>query len=108
MTLQGWHVHVYFNAQSLAQARQLCEQAAKRFALTVGRMHERPVGPHPQWSCQLSFGPELFGEALPWLLLNRAGLTLLAHPITGDDLVDHPDHALWLGEPQSLDLSVFT
>ncbi|PRD18865.1 UNVERIFIED_CONTAM: hypothetical protein NCL1_59199 [Trichonephila clavipes] len=74
----------------MPRARQLCERAAERFALSMGRMHERPVGPHPDWSCQLAFAPELLAEVLPWLLLNR------------DDLADHRDHALWIvpGRPR--------
>ena len=34
----------------------------------------------------------------------RAGLTVLVHPLTGDDLADHRDHALWLGDSRPLDL----
>jgi len=34
---------------------------------------------------------------LPWLMLNRDGLTILVHPETGDAYVDHTEHAAWLG-----------
>jgi len=34
---------------------------------------------------------------LPWLMLNRDGLTVLVHPETGDDYTDHSAHAVWLG-----------
>ncbi|MFQ5938851.1 MAG: DOPA 4,5-dioxygenase family protein [Alphaproteobacteria bacterium] len=40
-------------------------------------------------------------------MLNRDGLTVFVHPETGDDLADHLDHALWLGEKLELNLSVF-
>ena len=30
------------------------------------------------------------------------------HPDTGDDLKDHTDHALWLGEMLELDLSALS
>ena len=43
---------------------------------------------------------------LPWLALNRGGLTVFAHPITGEDLADHRDRAVWLGSVRPLDLSV--
>lgn len=107
MNIRGWHIHVYYDAQSMPRARQLCERAAAQFPLSVGHMHQRPVGPHPDWSCQLSIGPELFGEVLPWLLLNRDGLTLFSHPVTGDDLADHRDHAVWIGQQRPLNLSIF-
>lgn len=45
--IRGYHAHVYFDAGSLAQARALCAAAAERFALKMGRMHEKKVGPHP-------------------------------------------------------------
>ena len=102
----GWHAHVYFDANTLAQARALCEAAAARFPLKMGRVHERPVGPHPDWSCQLAFRAERFAEVIPWLALHRGGLTVFIHPITGQDLRDHRDHAIWMGAVRPLDLSV--
>ncbi|MET3426353.1 aromatic ring-cleaving dioxygenase [Actinoplanes tereljensis] len=44
------------------------------------------------------------GAVVEWLMLNRAGLSVLIHPETGSDLLDHTDHALWLGSPLSLRL----
>lgn len=106
--IRGYHAHVYFDASSIGQARALCEAAAARFALKMGRMHEKLVGPHPQWSCQLAMRAELFGEVIPWLMLHRGELVVLVHPITGNDLVDHRDHAFWLGAAQPLDLSTLS
>ena len=40
-------------------------------------------------------------------MLNRDGLTVFVHPGTGDDLADHRDHALWLGEKLELNLKRF-
>ena len=105
--IKGYHAHVYFDAGTIDQARELCEQAAQLFPLKMGRMHERPVGPHPDWSCQLAFGPELIGEVLPWLALNRKGLVVFLHPDTGNDLLDHRDHAIRMGAIRPLDLSIF-
>lgn len=103
--IKGYHAHVYFDAATLEQARALCEEAARRFPLKMGRLHQRLVGPHPDWSCQLAFSPALFGELLPWLMQRRGGLNVLVHPITGDELRDHRDWALWLGQSRPLDLS---
>jgi aromatic ring-cleaving dioxygenase len=105
--IKGYHAHVYFDAETIDQARALCEEAAQTFALKMGRVHERPVGPHPDWSCQLAFGPELLGAVLPWLALNRHGLAVFLHPDTGNDLLDHSDHAIWMGAMRPLNLSVF-
>ncbi|MCU0956525.1 MAG: DOPA 4,5-dioxygenase family protein [Hydrogenophaga sp.] len=102
----GYHAHVYFDAATLDRARTLCEDAAARFPLKMGRMHQQPVGPHPDWSCQLAFKASLFAEVVPWLALNRHGLVVFIHPITGQDLIDHRDRALWMGAVRPLDLSV--
>ncbi|MDT4876837.1 Dopa 4,5-dioxygenase family [compost metagenome] len=106
--IHGYHAHVYFDAATLEQARALCEEAARRFELKMGRVHQRPVGPHPDWSCQLAFRPQVFAEVIPWLALQRDGLVVLVHPITGNDLVDHRDRAIWMGAVRPLDLSVLS
>jgi len=101
-----YHAHVYYDAGSKATAASLRDALAARFEVKLGRWHDKPVGPHPMGSYQVVFGPGLFATLVPWLMLNRAGLTVLVHPNTGDDLADHHDRALWLGESQDLDLSV--
>ena len=106
--INGFHAHVYFDEDTVEQANALCQRAGATFSgshpFTVGRMHQRPVGPHPCWSCQLAFAPELFGEVIPWLALHRDGLTIFIHPQTGDDLKDHTDHAIWMGSIEPLKL----
>ena len=104
----GFHAHVYFDAESLPRARALCQAAAARFALTLGRVHEKPVGPHPDWSCQLAFLPEVFGTLVPWLAMHRGDLVVFIHPVTGNDLVDHRDRAIWMGAVRPLKLSVLS
>jgi len=102
-----YHAHVYFDQTSIGQARALCEAAAAAFGVGMGRVHERPVGPHPHWSCQLAFDAAQFERLIPWLDAHRDGLDILVHAVTGDHLADHTTHASWLGEPSELDLSRF-
>ncbi len=106
--VKGYHAHVYFDANTVAQARTLCEAAAERFSIRMGRVHEKPVGPHPDWSCQLAFRAERFAEVIPWLMLHRNGLVVLVHPITGNDLRDHRDFPMWMGTARPLDLTVLS
>ena len=107
-TIPSYHAHVYFDVDTIDQARSLCEQARGQFDLEMGRVHERPVGPHPMWSCQLAFGPDQFAAVVPWLALNRNGLTVFIHAETGDVIADHTEHALWMGKMMELDLSVLS
>ncbi|MGD1877923.1 MAG: DOPA 4,5-dioxygenase family protein [Kiloniellaceae bacterium] len=103
-SITGYHAHIYYDAQTKPAAAALREAIEARFDVRLGRWHDRPVGPHPHWSYQIAFGPELFAEILPWLALNRGGLTIFAHPETGDDLPDHRDYAIWLGDKAELNL----
>ncbi|MBV6624588.1 MAG: DOPA 4,5-dioxygenase family protein [Rivularia sp. (in: Bacteria)] len=102
--VKGYHAHVYFDESSCEQATALCEEAGKQFSVKVGRVHRKPVGPHPSWSCQLAFELDESAILLSWLALNRKGLTILIHPLTGNDLKDHTDYASWMGNPQVLNL----
>jgi len=105
--IKDWHAHVYFDGDTAETARTLRRSIETRFNIDMGRFHERLVGPHPCWSYQVAFKPDLFGELVPWLALNRCGLVIFIHPNTGDDLSDHRDHPLWLGDKLGLDLSIF-
>lgn len=105
--IDSYHAHIYYDADTLPQARALCEEAVRVFGVKMGRMHERPVGPHPDWSCQLSIAVEQIGAVLGWLALNREELVVFMHPQTGDALADHRDHAIWMGAVRPLDLSIF-
>ena len=103
----NYHAHVYFDEQSLQHAQQVCQTAAKDFGVAMGRVHQKLVGPHPRWSCQLAFASDQFDALVPWLEAHRDGLTVFVHGLTGDDLEDHTAHASWLGKPAKLNLEFF-
>lgn len=105
--ITDYHAHVYFDQETIDQARSLLTAAVDTFGVVMGNVHEKCVGPHPMWSCQLAATPEQFQALLPWLALNRNGLIVFAHPETGDDLIDHRDYGIWLGTGLELDLSIF-
>lgn len=104
---RAYHAHVYFDAQTVVFASQLCREAGERFRVTIGRVHEKLVGPHPKWSCQIKFTSRDFDQLIPWLDENRNGLSVLVHALSGNELADHTEYAYWLGDPLKLDLSVF-
>ena len=106
--ITGYHAHVYFDAADRETAAQLCAEAGRAFSLTVGRMHDNPVGPHPRGSCQLAFDARLFGDVIPWLMERRGGLTVFAHAQSGDAKKDHTEHVLWLGPSEALNLAALS
>lgn len=102
-----YHAHVYFDEESKVMANKLCQEAGEIFGLKVGQCHEKLVGPHPCWSCQITFSTKDFENFIPWLEEKRQNLTVLVHALTGNDMQDHTEFAYWLGEPVELDLSIF-
>jgi aromatic ring-cleaving dioxygenase len=106
--ITGYHAHVYYDpASTRDRAALLREQVAVNFPdARLGRWHDEPVGPHPQAMYQIRFAPDRLSAILPWLMLNRCGLTILVHPEAGDDYADHAQHAAWLGATLPLRLEV--
>ena len=102
-----YHAHIYFDEDTLNFASSLCHKAGQLFRVKVGTIHQKLVGPHPCWSCQLSFDKEEFELLIPWLEENRQNLSILVHGLTGNDLEDHTENAYWLGESVPLNLSIF-
>lgn len=106
-TVRPYHAHIYFDPPELARAQALAERARELFGVRVGRFHEKPVGPHPRGSCQLTVAPDRFGAFAAWASVNRDGLTVFAHADTGNDLADHTRHVVWFGPSEELDTSIF-
>jgi aromatic ring-cleaving dioxygenase len=104
-----YHAHVYYDpASSRGRAEGLRERVGAEFPLAkLGRWHDELVGPHPQSMYQIAFPTEVLEKFVPWLMLNRDGLTVLLHPETGDDYTDHSAHAAWFGAVLPLRLDVF-
>lgn len=99
-----YHAHIYYDAERLDEARALRDYVGATFGIELGRLHERNVGPHLTWSCQLTVPKERFGEIIPWLALNRGRLDFFVHPDTGDDVIDHTQNVMWLGKSYALNL----
>ncbi|MBL8381198.1 MAG: 4,5-dioxygenase [Burkholderiales bacterium] len=101
--IASYHAHIYYDPATTREvAARMRENIAERFAVQLGRWHDVPVGPHPGAMYQVAFDVQVFARLVPWLMLNRAGLTVLVHPNTGRPRDDHLIHALWLGEKVAL------
>lgn len=104
--IEGYHAHVYYDAATREAAERLRAAIGERFSARLGNWHDEPVGPHPTAMYQVAFAVDELPRLLPWLMLNRGGLSVLVHPLTGDDYADHARFALWLGTPQALRLEM--
>ncbi len=95
--IDSYHAHVYYDPATKDTAATLRQWVEERFTVRMGRWHEVPVGPHPQAMYQIAFEPDLFPTLVPFLMLNRMGLTVLVHPESGRPRDDHLQHAVWMG-----------
>ena len=106
--IKDWHAHVYFDPATRDPAWALRERIEKEFEIQMGRFHEKPVGPHPMFSYQVTVLNEQIGPMISWLTLNHGDLIVFIHPNTGQDLEDHRDRAVWIGKSVQLMLDIFT
>jgi aromatic ring-cleaving dioxygenase len=104
--IAGYHAHIYYAPETRATAARIRDAIGARFKAVLGRWHDEPVGPHPISMYQVAFQASEFPRLVPWLMLNREGLSILVHPLSGDAYLDHATYALWLGTPVPLRLDV--
>ncbi|RCK63510.1 putative 21 protein [Candida viswanathii] len=109
--IKSYDIHTYFDTEDEVKfAYQLRENIFKDFAkeieegrIRVYKFWDKPIGPHPIRMWELDFkDPEIFKVIVPYFQLKHGSLSVLIHPRTGNDLVDHTKHALWLGEKVNL------
>jgi aromatic ring-cleaving dioxygenase len=108
-SIAEFHAHIYYDpARTRTAAERLRERVAAEFPQArLGRWHDALVGPHTQSMYQIAFPGEMLAAFVPWLMLNRDGLTILLHPETGNDYRDHTAHAAWFGAVLPLRLEAF-
>ncbi|KAJ3158935.1 hypothetical protein HDU86_002104 [Geranomyces michiganensis] len=111
--IKEWHFHTYFlqnNRDSEAAATAIYNSlkthlANKDFvAVPLHTVNHGPIGPHPIGSFETWVPKEYFHTVYQWFLLNRAGLSILVHPLTREEVRDHSERAVWMGMPLPLDL----
>lgn len=98
--IKDYHAHIYYDPTTKDRAATLRQWVEDRFAgqMRMGSWHDEQVGPHVQAMYQIAFAPELLPTLVPFLMLNRMGLTILLHPQSGRPRDDHTLNAVWMGE----------
>jgi DOPA 4,5-dioxygenase len=102
--------HIYFTAAERAFAESFHSKALKAFPgkkVFTGELIPEAIGPHPTPMFEINFPKEEFSDVVLWLMKERGSLSVLVHELTGNDLYDHTQAALWLGTPVELYLYKF-
>jgi DOPA 4,5-dioxygenase len=103
--IKGYHAHIYYDPKTTRDAAAKVRAGLAEFNVQLGSWHDQAVGPHLDAMYQAVFAADEFGKVVPWLMLNREGLSVLVHPSTGDGYGDHMIRSLWLGERLKLNES---
>ncbi|KAF8953800.1 hypothetical protein CPC16_005052 [Podila verticillata] len=117
--VKEYHFHLYYfenNAKSRASAvvirNRLGELVDQGYLKVVpqtiyGGVFPGPTGPHVIGSFEVWCPIEGFARMFSWFTLNRGSHSVLVHPLTKEQLVDHTDRAIWMGQSLPLDFEIF-
>lgn len=107
MKFKKYHFHIYFEPLELDKVQDLIERLKELENISIGRVWNKPVGPHPVGSCQITVLPEKMHEVFTCFLEYRNGLSIFVHPVSGDDWIDHTKYVMWIGDSYRLNLEFF-
>lgn len=106
---EKYHAHVYFDESSQAKAEAFhlkMQQNHNQTAVSPLRFELR--GPHPKWMFTVNFNIEKFMSMIEFMQKHRDGLSILIHPLSGNEVLDHTGYAMFLGQKEDLNLAVLT
>ncbi|CAG2105319.1 unnamed protein product [Medioppia subpectinata] len=112
--ITGYHFHTYFfqnNKNSYQRAllfrRQVHEEIehGSLKGCRVNHFNVVPTGPHPIGSFETCCNSSSLSHGMSWFMLNRGNHSVLFHPLTRYEIIDHTDRVMFLGSPLFIDLT---
>jgi aromatic ring-cleaving dioxygenase len=105
-----YHAHIYYHPDQQEFAERL--QISIKFALgdclkKISDLIPHAHGPHPIPTFEIHYDQAHYNHVLGYLKEHHGDLSVLIHQDTGDDVPDHSENILWLGEPVALDFEFF-
>lgn len=71
----------------------------------LNRVNYAPRGPHIIGSYETCCNASALSHAQSFFMQNRGNLSVLLHPLTRYEVLDHTTRAMWLGKDMPLDIS---
>ena len=109
--IKNYDVHIYFGNDpdhpgAELGANILAERLLEAVPGAKGPFYVKAgMGPHVFPNVEVTIPPEVLSKTLTLLQLNNPGLSILVHPHTGDEILDHTTLANWVGKPVPLKLA---
>lgn len=93
-----FHAHIYFALRHIDQAKALHKKIKneRKDVTAIFPLVNHLVGPHKMPMFELHFSNDDKG-LIGWLESERGDMPVLIHPVSGDELLDHTERAIWLG-----------
>lgn len=112
--IQGFHFHTYFFQNNAEESRRIQEvRDLVHKEIVSGRMgscvmeslHKEPIGPHPIGMFNTCCNVSSVGTGVSFFMQYRGSLSVLLHPLTKSEYIDHTERPFWLGQSLPLDVS---
>lgn len=71
----------------------------------LNRVNYAPIGPHVIGSYETCCNSSAMARAHSFFMQNHGNLSVLLHPLTRYEVLDHTTRAMWLGKQVPLDIS---
>lgn len=104
---EKFHAHIYFDESTQSKAEVFHKKIQQNPAQSaVSPMRFELRGPHPKWMFTVNFSIAKFMSMIEFMQENRDGLSILIHPLSGNEVLDHTEYAMFLGQKEHLNLAV--
>lgn len=105
---KAFHSHIYFDENKIVKAENFHKKFSQlSLPIQISKLIHKPIGPHPFPMFEVDFKGEHFLAMIHFMQENRDGLSILIHPLSGNEILDHTDHAMFLGKKEKLNLAIF-
>ena len=84
VTNLGYHAHIYYDPTRTAPLPKGCARRSGRSARSRSRPSATRRAGRTRANVLVIFKPDQFAQVVPYLMVHRAGLDVLVHPLTED------------------------
>jgi len=112
--IYGYHFHTYYfqdnrhSKEDVQKFRDLVHKEITTGSLgtcSMNHLNLEPIGPHPIGSFETCCNVTSLGPGVSFFMKNHGKFSILLHPLTKSEVLDHSERAFWMGQKLLLDFS---